>query len=135
MKARLIPLIVALVAGLTLVAPSASAPPAGYSVQIEREATLVSPLTLAVSVVVQCPAGKGGVTVRVVVSQPQTVGPNTEGTAPPMSITCTGAKQMLSMTVVRMSGGATFSVGSAFAQADVVVGFLVAQDFRVITIS
>jgi hypothetical protein len=78
MKGRFIALVAAFVGALAMVAPSAAAPPAASSVQIERQATFVSPGSIVVTVVFTCPAGSAS-SVRVGVSQEQAVGPNTNG--------------------------------------------------------
>lgn len=131
MKGRYIPLIAALAAVLVVVAPSAAAPPAATSVAIERTATLVTPTSLLLRLVVQCPAGTQGSAI-VSVSQQQASGPNREGDGN-TNITCSGARQTLSVLVF----GGPFTPGSAFAGA-IVINFGArdtAQDQRVIEIS
>ena len=128
---RFMALIAALAVPFVLVAPSAAAPPAGVSIQIERQATLLSPSQIVVSVVVQCPAGTPAF-VQMQVSQQQTVGPNTTGTGF-ASIACDGTNQTSNVLV---SGG-PFTPGEAFA-----LGYLsefnvaaYVDDQRVISIS
>src|SRR5688500_2062074 len=86
-----------LLAASALVAPSAAAPPAGASVAIEHEATLVTPTQVLVRTVVECAAGVQA-SLCVSVSQQTTLGPNTNGFGG-VSFTCTGAKQPFSILV------------------------------------
>ena len=127
---RFMALIAALAVPFVLVAPSAAAPPAGSSVQIEKQATFVSPTSIVVSVVVQCPAGESGF-MHVFVSQQQTVGPNRNGSSGPFLLTCDGTNQTFNVLV---SGG-PFTPGDAFASARLTVPLVDTQDQRVITIS
>jgi hypothetical protein len=131
MKGRFIALVAAFVGALAMVAPSAAAPPAASSVQIERQATFVSPGSIVVTVVFTCPAGTAS-SVRATVSQQQAVGPNTNG-ASFMNVMCTGSNQTVNMLVT----GGPFAPGEAFAAAQLVSNFLAefAQDSRVIDIS
>jgi hypothetical protein len=131
MKVKFIPLIAVLAAGLILVAPSAAAPPATTSVQLDSKATLVTSGTIVLHVVLECPAGTSG-SVHAGVSQQHPVGPNTSGFGS-MSVMCTGSKQTLNLLVV----GADFTTGDAFAgveAVDIPVQSF-GQDQRVITIS
>jgi len=131
MKVRFIPLIAALVAGLSLVASSAAAPPASVSVQIQGKATSVTPTQIVLRVAVTCPAGTME-QVQVKVSQQQTVGANTNGFGF-TNVVCDGSGQTASVLV----NGGPFTLGQAFATALGVSFQLnqIAQDQRVITIS
>ena len=115
-----------------MVAPSAAAPPAASSVQIERQATFVTPGSIVVTVVFTCPAGTVS-NVRVTVSQQQAVGPNTNGASFSNIVMCTGSNQTLNALVT----GGPFTPGEAFAAAQLTSNFLAefAQDSRVIAIS
>lgn len=132
MNGRFISIVAAFAAGLVLVAPSPAAPPAGASVALEHQATLVTPTQIVVRGVAECPAGVSGF-VQVGVSQQKAVGPNTTafgGT----SVTCTGAKQSFSVIVNAFSG--TWSPGSAFANAELFTGLgQNVENSRVIAIS
>jgi hypothetical protein len=114
MKGRFIPLIAALAAGLVLVAPSAAAPPAGASVTIGHQATLVTLTQILVPVAAECPAGVQA-SFNVTVSQQNTLGPNTNGIGFSPSFTCTGNRQHFSIIV--SAGSGTWTPGSAFANA------------------
>jgi hypothetical protein len=127
---RFMALVAALAVSFVLVAPSAAAPPAGASIQIEKQATLLSPSTIAVSVVVQCAEGTQAF-VNLGVSQQQTVGPNTTGNGFSPIFVCDGTNQTINLVV---SGG-PFTTGDAFATALIGNGFNRVFDERVITIS
>jgi hypothetical protein len=131
MKVRFIPLIAALVAGLSLVASSAAAPPASTSLQIQGKATSVTASQIVVRVAVTCPAGTTE-QIQVQVSQQQTVGPNTNGGGV-TNVLCDSSGQTVSVLV----NGGPFTLGQAFATA-VGISFELnqrAEDERVITIS
>src|SRR5205809_6128157 len=97
MKRWLIPLLAAVIAAVTLVAKTTAAGPAGTSVQITKTATLVTPTTIVVPVVLVCPAGQvGGVSVSV--SEPQPTGPNTNGFGFANRL-CDGTRQTVNVSV------------------------------------
>ena len=131
MRVRFIPLIAALVAGLSLAASSGAAPPASTSLQIQGKATSVTPSQIVVRVAVTCPAGTTE-QVQVAVSQEQTVGANTNGFGF-TNVLCDGSGQTATVLV----NGGPFTLGQAFATARGVSFTLteIAQDQRVITIS
>jgi hypothetical protein len=132
MKVRFIPLIVALVAGLSLVASSAAAPPASSSVQLQSKASFVTtPSDVLVRVTVVCPFGTTE-QVQARISQPQPPIGNTNGFGV-TNVLCDGTGQTVSVLV---SGG-PFTLGSAFAAVRGINFNLVevVEDERVITIS
>ena len=129
MSGRFMAFLAVCVAALALVVPSAlSAPAAGTSVQIGKNAALVAPTQIAVPVFFQCPQGAtGGVVMSV--SQQQPSGPNTTGSGF-IGVACTGARQMLTVLV----NGGPFNLGPAFASAEGFSGANFVFDSRVITI-
>jgi hypothetical protein len=129
---RFISLVAALGAGLLLASPSAAAPPASTSVQIDPQATFVSPSTIVITIGVECPSGTAAL-LNGSISQPQVSGPNTTGLGGAISIVCDGRKQTVSMTI----NGGPFTLGQAFAAVTVQNTQLLgtAQDSRVIKIS
>ena len=113
---------------LALVAPAAASGPAATSVQIQKNATLVSPAQVVVPLVVQCPAGEFAFP-TVFLDQPQAVGPNTAGIGSGFLV-CDGTHQTVNVTVCC----GPFFAGDAFASARSFEGVDLVFDTRVVTV-
>jgi len=128
MSTRFMAFLAVCAGALALVVPSASGGPAATTVQIQKNATLVSPTQVVVPLVVQCPAGEFAFQ-SVFLDQTQAVGPNTAGSGSGFLV-CDGTHQTVNVTVCC----GPFFAGDAFASARSFEGVDLVFDTRVVTV-